>query len=453
MTEDPVATEPPPHSPLRRDPYAALRVRDFRFFLAGHLTSVLGVQMQTVAVGWQIYAETRSPLALGLVGLVQVIPMLGLALPAGHSADRYDRRRVLMAASVLAAASSIGLALMTLIGASAAFLYLFLFTSGVARAFQGPARSSLMPQLVERSIFPNAVTWAVSGFELSSMAGPALGGVLIALFDGTTTPVYLIAAASSIFYILMLSRLASRSYAAAGATGKEEVDLERLAVGFKYVWRTKLLLGAMTLDLFAVLLGGAIALLPIYATDILHVGPAGLGWMQAAPSLGAMSMALVSTHMPPLERAGKTLLLAVAGYGASKIVFGVSTSFPLSLFMLFLSGAFDNISVVIRHTLVQMLTPDAMRGRVSAVNGMFINASNELGRFESGLAAQLLGVVPSVAAGGIGTMLVVAVAAFKWPELRRFGRLDGEDRNEKNEKNDKDGKDDRDSKDAPDELK
>jgi MFS family permease len=428
-----VTTDPPDALPTRRDPYAALRVRDFRLFLAGHLTSVLGVQMQTVAVGWQLYEQTSSALALGLVGLIQVIPMLGLALPSGHAADRYDRRKLLMYASLLASASAAGLLSATLLGAGPIWIYLCLFASGVARAAQGPARSSLMPQLVPRPIFPNAVTWGVSGFELSSMAGPALGGAIIALFRSPAA-VYCVSTATSIFYISMLALLTRRSYRAEQSqtqstqapdgTKKSGADFQALAAGFKYVWHTKLLLATMTLDLFAVLLGGAVALLPIYARDILQVGPTGLGWMQAAPSFGAVTMALMMAHLPPMRRAGRTLLWAVAGFGAATIIFGVSRSFPLSLLMLFLTGAFDNISVVIRHTLVQTLTPDSMRGRVSAVNGMFINASNELGRFESGSVAALIGPVLSVVSGGVGTIIVVIAAALKWPELRGFGRLD-----------------------------
>jgi MFS family permease len=438
MTEDPAATELPPPVPPplpRRDAYAALRVRAFRLFLLGHLTSVLGVQMQTVAVGWQLYEQTRSAFALGLVGLIQVIPMLGLALPAGHTADRRDRRLVLMSASILASASAAGLAIVSIYGGSPTLIYIFLFASGVARAYQGPARSSLMPQLVSRNVFPNAVTWAISGFELASMAGPALGGAVIAIFH-SAIPVYIFATATSIFYVLMLSVLNKQSYTARPESpAKPEnaaagTNLQALAVGFKYVWKTKLLLATMTLDLFAVLFGGAVALLPIYARDILKVGPTGLGWMQAAPSFGAVMMALLMTHLPPLQKAGKTLLWAVAGFGAATIVFGLSRSFPLSLLMLFLTGAFDNISVVVRQTLVQMLTPDAMRGRVSAVNGMFINASNELGRFESGAAAALLGPILSVVGGGIGTIVVVIASAVTWPELRLFGRLDGETKHE-----------------------
>ncbi len=383
--------------------------------------------MQTVAVGWQLYEKTGSAMALGLVGLVQVIPMLGLALPAGHAADRFDRRRVLMGATLLAVISSLGLLFATLYGSGVALIYVCLAASGIARAYQGPARSSLMPSLVPRSSFSNAVTWGVSGFELASMAGPALGGLFIALFKGTWQ-VYLFAALTSAFYVVMLGSLAKRSFTASPSTDAvaKELDFRSLVAGFGYVRRTTVLLATMTLDLFAVLLGGAVALLPIFAKDILNVGPVGLGWLQAAPSFGAILMALTTTHLPPMKKAGKTLLWSVAGFGIATIVFGISQSFWLSFMMLFLTGAFDNVSVVVRHTLVQVLTPDEMRGRVSAVNGMFINASNELGRFESGALAALTGPIAAVVLGGVGTLAVVAFSALKWPELRRVGMLDSE---------------------------
>jgi MFS family permease len=333
-----------------------------------------------------------------------------------------------MLASVLATLSSLGLTIVSLNNGSTTLIYFCLLMSGVARAYQGPARSSLVPLLVPRELFPNAVSWGVSGFELASLTGPALGGFLIAIFHGATI-VYFVGCATSLFYVVMVGSMSKRSYHATGSLTSERASPERLtldslAAGFRYVAKTKLILAAMTLDLFAVLFGGAVALLPIYAKDILNVGPTGLGWLQAAPSVGAVLMALTSTHLPPLKKAGKTLLWSVAGFGAATIVFGLSTSFWLSLFMLFLTGAFDNVSVVVRQTLVQILTPDQMRGRVSSVNGMFINASNEMGRFESGALAALTGPVFSVVAGGIGTIAVVGGVALIWPELRKFGRLD-----------------------------
>lgn len=422
------STNPPAPAPeavaaTPRDAYAALRVRDFRRFLTGHLVSVLGVQMQTTAVGWQLYEETGSMWALGNVGLVQVLPILGLSLVAGQTADRFDRRKVLMMATTLAVVSAGGLAAVTWLGGRAAWLYVFLFLSGLARAFQGPARSALLPQLLPREAFTNSVSWTVSGFELASMIGPALGGALIA-WAGGALMVYVLAAATSTFYFLMLATLTRRAYVAeraAGATGG--VTWQTIVAGFSYVWSNKVLLAAISLDLFAVLFGGAVALLPVYAKDILRVGPFELGMMVAAPSLGAVTMAFITTHLPPFKKAGRALLLAVIGFGVATIIFGLSRSFPLSLAMLFLTGAFDNISVVVRHTLATLLTPDEMRGRVSAVNGMFISASNELGRFESGAAAALFGPVISVVGGGIGTLIVVLLVAKLSPQLRRYGAL------------------------------
>ena len=332
-----------------------------------------------------------------------------------------------MASTVLAILSALGLALVSWYGGSVIFIYACLFLSGTARAFQGPARSSLMPQLVPREVFSNSVTWAISGFELSSMIGPALGGFLIDWTRGGTV-VYLLAALGSLFYFLMLSTLEKRAYVAEQTTPEKAMSsLQTLVAGFNYVRQNNVLLAAMTLDLFAVLLGGAVALLPIYAKDILHVGAKGLGWMQAAPSLGAVTMALLTTHLPPFRKAGKTLLWAVAGFGVATIIFGLSRNFWLSMAMLFLTGAFDNISVVIRHTLATLLTPDEMRGRVSAINGMFISASNELGRFESGSIAALFTPLISIVSGGIGTILVVGSIAIGSPRLRNYGALDGKE--------------------------
>ena len=406
----------------KRDAYAALRFRDFRLFLSGHLLSTLCVQMQTLAVSYQLYERTNSKLALGMVGLVQIVPILGLALPAGQAADRFDRRKILMSATTLAVIASFGLAAVGIrVSDNVTLIYACLFLNGIARAFQGPARASLMPQLVPNQIFSNAVSWYISGFELSSMTGPALAGGLIYLLGGVT-PVYALAGLGGAIYFVMLATLTRRSYAA--ESRDSQANLKTLVAGFNYVWNTKVLFGAMSLDMFAVLFGGAVALLPVYAKDILGVGPAGFGALQAAPSLGAITMAMLTTHLPPLKRAGRTLLWAVAGFGLATIVFGLSRNFWLSLSMLFLTGAFDNISVVVRQTLATILTPDEMRGRVSAVNGMFISASNEFGRFESGGVAALFGPIFSVVSGGVGTLIVVAAVALSSPQLRRFGRLD-----------------------------
>jgi MFS family permease len=418
----PTGPPPPTVEDGKRDAYAALRVRDFRLFLSGHLLSTFCILMQTTAVSYQIYEKTNSKLALGMVGLVQIVPILGLALPAGQVADRFDRRKILAIATSLAVTASLGLAAVNIwSSANVTLIYACLFLNGLARAFQSPARSSLMPQLVPEKIFSNAVSWYVSGFELSSMTGPALAGLLISLIGGVT-PIYFVAGLGNVIFLVMLAALARRSYATESKAG--QANLKTLVAGFKYVWNTKLLLGAMSLDLFAVLLGGAVALLPVYAKDVLGVGPSGFGALRAAPSLGAITMAMLTTHLPPFKRAGKALLWAVAGFGVATIVFGLSRNFWLSLAMLFLTGAFDNISVVVRQTLATILTPDEMRGRVSAVNGMFISASNELGQFESGGVAALFGPVFSVVGGGVGTLIVVAAVALSSPQLRRFGRLD-----------------------------
>src|SRR5215470_14490666 len=335
-------------------------------------------------------------------------------MPAGQVADRSDRRKILMSATALAVIASLGLAAVGMLASvSVILIYACLFLNGIARAFQGPARSSLMPQLVPEQIFGNAVSWYVSGFELSSMTGPAIAGL------------------GNVIYLVMLATLTRRSYAA--ESKDSQASLRTLVAGFRYVWNTRLLLGAMSLDLFAVLFGGAVALLPVYAKDILAVGPAGFGALQAAPSLGAITMAMLTTHLPPFKKAGRALLWAVAGFGVATIVFGFSRNFWLSLAMLFLTGAFDNISVVVRQTLATLLTPDEMRGRVSAVNGMFISASNELGRFESGGVAALLGPIFSVVSGGVGALVVVATVALSSPQLRRFGRLDSHTQNSETE--------------------
>ena len=388
--------------------------------------------MQTVAVGWELYERTNSAWSLGLVGLIMAGPMIGLAPIAGQTADRMDRRRLLMIASWVAVVSSLGLTVASAGGGGIGWIYLCLFGSGLARAFQGPARSSLMPLLVPRPLFSNAVTWAVSGFEMASMVGPALGGILIATFGGAQW-VYALSAAGSLLYVAMLSSIKGHSYRAtppptAQSSSGEEVrsGWQSLMAGFIYVGSNRLLLTIMTLDLLAILLGGAIALLPIYARDILGVGPQGLGWLQAAPPLGAVTMAILTVHLPPIRQAGRALLWAVAGFGVVTLVFGLSTHFWLSMAMLFLSGAFDNISVVIRQTMVQLLTPDEMRGRVSAVNGMFINASNEIGRFRAWAMAGLLGPVVSVVGGGLGCLVVVAVIAARSAPLRAYGSLVGE---------------------------
>jgi MFS family permease len=421
--DESIESEPEPGALMAaaHDPYAALRLWDFKLYLVGNVLAIFGMQMQTVAVQWEIYERTKSPLALGLVGLVQFLPVISLTLPAGHEADRSHRKAIVMIAMLSIACGSLALAWISRTQGDIAWMYLVLLLSGVARAFLQPAKASLLPHIVPREVFSNAVTWNMSGFQLAAILGPAAGGQIIG-YAKVAWPVYLLDAFSTFafFVLLAMVHVPRHAVTASAATGRA------LLASLRFVWGNKTILAAITLDMFAVLLGGAVALLPIYADDILDVGPRGLGWLRTAPALGALVFSFVLAHRPPLEHAGKTLLWVVAGFGLATIVFGVSRSYPLSLAVLFLTGAFDIVSVVIRHTLVQLLTPDEMRGRVSAINSVFIGASNELGAFESGLVAQLFTPTLSVVSGGVGTILVVAAIAWLWPELRRYGRLHGE---------------------------
>jgi MFS family permease len=401
------------------DPYAVLRNRDVALYLIGRLVASLGQQMLTVAVGWELYERTHSALALGLVGLTQMAPMVLFTLPAGHIADNHDRQRIIVLMGFVIACASLGLTLISALGAPVFWTYFCLFAAGTARTFLWPASSAFLPQLVPRQDFSRAVAWSSGSFQLSSVAGPAAGGALIALTHHAA-PVYAFNAAAALICLTLISFVRRRPTAAA----KEKMTAESLVVGFQFVFASPIILGTITLDMFAVLLGGATALLPVYAKDILMVGPTGLGFLQAALPLGSLVCALVLAHRPPMQKAGRAMLLAVAGFGVATIAFGCSHWFWFSLLMLFVCGAVDNISVVVRHTLVQLLTPDEKRGRVSAVNSLFIGTSNELGGFESGLVAYLLGPVVSVVLGGVGTILVVLAVAAIWPGIRKYGRLD-----------------------------
>jgi MFS family permease len=401
--------------------YAVLRNRDFMRYTVARNIAMIGSQMTGVAVGWDLYGRTRDPMALAYVGLVQFVPVLLLALPAGHAADRFGRKEIVQSTQLLVVLSSLAMGVVALLRAPVSLVYLCLFLAAVARGFSGPARSAMLPQFVPQSQYEDAIKWSTSVFQLTSTGGPALGGLVIGA-AGHTTLVYFLDAACGVLAFL-LTMWAIPRYAVQ-RTNTAPHTLESLTAGLRFVWRTRIILATITLDLFAVLFGGAVALLPIYATDVLGVGAKGLGMMESAPSAGALCMAFTLTHMPPLRKPGTAMLWAVAGFGAATIVFGVSRWFPLSLVMLFLTGAFDNISVVVRSTLVQVLTPDEMLGRVSAVNNVFITSSNQLGGFESGALARLLGPIRSVVLGGIGTLLVVAAIATQWPEVREFGAVD-----------------------------
>lgn len=415
--EQALTAHPPPRGPTH-DPIAALRSRDFRIYISGNFVVTVGHQMQTTAIGWELYERTSNAWNLALVGLVQMIPVILLALHAGHVADRFDRKRVAMLALGVFALASAGLAAVSATRGPIGLIYVCLFVFGVARAFYGAARGSLLPQMVDREHFANAVTWSSAAWQLAAVAGPPAGGLLIAAL-GRAAPVFAITGGACLLFLVLLSFVRGKQ----ATRSTERATVESLLAGVRFLTRTDVLLAAITLDMVAVLLGGATALMPVFARDILRVGPAGLGWLNAAPAVGAVLMALVLAARPPLERAGHALLVSVVGFGIATIVFGLSRSFPLSLAALFVLGALDNVSVVIRSALLQLLTPDELRGRVASVNSLFIGTSNELGGFESGALATAVGPVASVVLGGIGTIVTVLAIAAKWPALRRLGRV------------------------------
>jgi MFS family permease len=404
--------------PDLHDPYAALRRRDFRLLLGGSVLSSIGSEMLALTAGWEMYERTHSAADLDYIGLVEFLPVLLLSLPAGQAADRYSRKVILAASQALMVICAAGLATLSHLHGPVALMYLFLLLVGVARAFSAPARWSLLPQVVPNVSLTNAVTWNSTGWQLASATGPALGGTVIAL-TGRAAEAYLLAGAFALGCAVLTILIRAQPRLHLG----EPLSFASLAAGVRFVWRTKLILATITLDLFAVLFGGATILLPAFAEDILHVGPVGLGWLRAAAPLGALAMAFLIAHRPPMRRAGRALLFAVAGFGLATIGFGLSRDPAVSFICLALTGALDNVSVVVRGTLVQALTPDSMRGRVSAVNAIFIGSSNELGAFESGITAYWFGPVISVVGGGIATLLVVVLVMLLWPEVLRLGPL------------------------------
>ena len=422
-TEPSIALEPvlstAPTVP--HDPYLAWRFMDFRLLFIGLFIATMGEQMITLAIGWELYDRTGSALVLGLVGLVQVIPLFILSLPAGHIADRFNRKRIVIIALMVLALASVGLTVLSYMHGPLLLIYGCLLLMGAATAFNGPASSTLVTQAVPEHAYQSAATWSSSSWQLASVIGPALGGILIAILRSATL-IYALNAVAVILFALLLLPLRSQQKAVASTT----TTVGSLLEGVKFLWSTQIILASITLDMFAVLLGGATTLLPIFAKDILHVGPVGLGWLRTAPSIGALCVTFGIAYIPPFKKAGQTLLWAVAGFGIATIIFGLSHSFWLSLTMLFLLGGLDNISVVIRGTLLLTRTPNAMLGRISSVNTLFIGASNQLGGFESGLVAQFFGPLVSVAGGGIGTILVVLLVALLWPEMRRLGRMQEE---------------------------
>jgi MFS family permease len=397
---------------------------DFVLFEIARFLIVAAVEMQAVAVGWQVYDITKRALDLGLVGLAQFLPGILLFLVSGHASDRFDRRKVLAACYAGYAVCSGFLLVLALRSTHPVLpIYLVLILLGVVRSFNGTASRSILPQLVPDEHFANAVAWNASTFQAATILGPSLGGILYAAFRGPSA-VYAAAMLTAVGALISAFRIKTRQQ----VRRREPMTIKTVFAGLHFIWREKLILGAISLDLFAVLLGGAVALLPVYAREILHTGPWGLGLLRTAPGVGAAVMAVALAHRPLRGRAGPTLLWSVAGFGICTILFGVSTSLILSLISLIFLGAADMISVIIRATLVQLRTPDEMRGRVMAVDMVFIGTSNELGQFESGLTAQWFGTVPAVLLGGIGTMVVIALWAWIFPELRRAGALDAVNR-------------------------
>jgi MFS family permease len=377
--------------------------------------TVVAMEMQSVAVGWQIYDITHSALDLGYVGLAQFLPGILLFLVSGHAADRFDRRKLLMLCYAgFGVCSALLLAVSLSHYHSVGPIYGVLVLLGVVRSLNGPVSRALLPQLVAEEHFQNAVAWHSSIFQVGTILGPSLGGLIYAIFRGPSS-VYAIALACYVLAIACTLRI----HFQAKARTREPINLKTVLAGIAYIWKQKVVFGSISLDLFAVLLGGAVALLPVYAREILHTGPWGLGILRSAPGVGAGAMAILLAYRPPRGRVGATMLWCVTAFGIFTIVFGVSRSLIVSLIALVLVGASDMVSVVIRVTLVQTATPDQMRGRVNAVDMIFIGASNELGQFESGLAAHWFGTVPSVILGGIGTLVVTALWAWWFPALRR----------------------------------
>jgi len=411
--------------PASADPRLAGRVAftypDFTVFQLARFFIVASLEMQSVAVGWQVYEITRRPLDLGLIGLAQFLPGLLFFLPAGHTVDRFDRRRLLrLCYAGFALCSGLLLAIALRRTPSVHLIFGVVFLLGTIRSFNFPTTRALLPQLVPEEHFSNAVAWNSSVFQAATILGPSIGGVLYALFSG----------AAAVYAMAMIVSLAAmfstlRIKAQAKSRPREPVSLTTVLAGFRYIWQHKLVLGSISLDLFAVLLGGAVALLPVYAREILHTGPWGLGLLRSAPGVGAALTAILLAHRPLKGRAGPTMLWCVAGFGVSTIIFGISHSLVLSLVSLLLVGATDMVSVIIRAILVQLGTPDEMRGRVNAVDMIFIGASNQLGEFESGVTAAWFGTVPAVILGGVGTLVVIGLWAWIFPELRRTDRVSG----------------------------
>jgi MFS family permease len=419
---------PPPVTAVGHDPYAPLRLPGFRWFVTSVLTMAMGAQIQGVVVAWQMYALTHDPLALGMVGLAEALPFIGLALFAGYVADVRDRRRIALAALIVlllcaGALAAISFLLVARGSAPAAVrwaIYGVIVVCGVARSFLLPARNALASEVVPRALFASSVAWRTGIWQVAAVVGPALGGLLYVWVGATAS--YAIAALLMAIAVGAVFRIRARAPRVGTATGSLVASVRE---GLAFLWKRRLFMGAMTLDLLAVLFGGAVAILPIFAEDILHTGPQGLGILRAAPAIGAVLMSGTLALRPPLRRAGRTFLVAVVIFGVTIIAFALSRALWLSVALLAVGGGADMLSINFRSTMIQVLVPPAMLGRVSAVNQIFIGSSNEIGAFESGVAARLLGAVPSVVLGGAITIAVTLLVAWRVPELRRLDKIEG----------------------------
>jgi MFS family permease len=440
----------PAAPPAAEGAYAVLRNADFTRYLIGRFVASLGQQMLVVAIDWELYQRMHSALPLALVGLSVMVPMILFTVPAGHFADTFNRKKIILITTLVLTVVSVGLALASAFLFNVGWIYFFLFVIGAARTFLWPASAAFVTSLVPREQFPRAVTFNSGAFQFSCVVGPAAFGAVLALTPGavehgTAWPVYALNGLASLlcFALVVPIKHVHKTRPA------EPVSVKSLAEGFRFVFQSKIILGTITLDLFAVLLGGSVTILPMFANDIFHTGPSGLGWLRNAMAVGAVICAFIIAHRPPLQKAGSAMLWAVAIFGVATILFGLTNVncfgrwivlpnafwFWVSFTLLALAGAVDNISVVVRQTLVQILTPDEKRGRVSAVNSLFIGTSNELGGFRSGIVAfffttptalgnaQATGAIISTVSGGVGTILVVLAVAWIWPEIRRYGKL------------------------------
>ena len=441
---------PSRRGPDAADAYAVLRNANFSRYLAGRFVASLGQQMLVVAIDWELYQRTHSALALAMVGLSLMVPMILFTVPAGHFADTFNRKKIILTATLVLTAASVALALASAWRFPVGWIYSCLFVLGAARTFLWPASAAFVTGLVPLAQLARAITFNSGAFQFSSVLGPAAFGAVLAVTPGAVAhnsawPVYALNALASLLCFALVVPIQHVHK----TKPVEAVSLRSLAEGFRFVFQSKIILGTITLDLFAVLLGGAVTILPMFANDIFHTGPSGLGWLRNAMAVGSVLCALVIAHRPPLQKAGRAMLGAVAIFGLATVLFGLANPnclgrwitlpnaawFWIAFLLLAIAGAVDNISVVVRHTLVQILTPDEKRGRVSAVNSLFIGTSNELGGFRSGMVAflfttptllgnaQATGAIISTVTGGLGTILVVLAVAWIWPEMRRYGKL------------------------------